>query len=578
MTFNPNPANPLPYAVQTEDYYSWWDGDYRGSPYYVAPMGNVTIISIDGNIILYANTYIYLGVTIAYRTIRLENGSWVASGFPNQLAQWQIDNFKAHPEWMIFPPNIDGHEVPEGQTGTGGGYKEYNYTNHITLTKPIGVINLLKPQIKDYFTGYSLDSVPYKINLDLAITPPKDGIVKLHYYYLEDEIQVDSDGTKHPTVNVGTLRLECDRNRPCLIKLTGIPCSISLEGDSELCDFIKTEISSSHPRCFPEDLSTVKSYWESLYTAHKAQVISSLTVLSTIALTTTPYVWAATPRWGQLPISDLNTGQGVGENVRDSFVYGKYFEPQSDGTFGSYIMPDSAIVKAIGFALDVETWGVNPDDPSIPRVDNLGWRIKRSNEVLGIRVKSDGTIDETLEKTENRRLHADGSTANDVQEYNPNCFGSKGMLVRHMPNKFSPSGTVAGGYRKVKDIPQYMAELHEQANAAMGYQEGTAIEIQLDGKTYRYPNQLALMTELFVTAKQTATYSKGAFFSSLVSEQSIKEVMAGLGLRTVDKYLEFNIAGKTAKLYYKGISASQSIRRKLSAVTTNIGMVLGNII
>ncbi|NJR31630.1 MAG: hypothetical protein HC778_00565 [Chamaesiphon sp. CSU_1_12] len=152
------------------------------------------------------------------------------------------------------------------------------------------------------------------------------------------------------------------------------------------------------------------------------------------------------------------------------------------------------------------------------------------------------------------------------------------MLVRYLPNKFTRNGTTSGGYRKVKDIPQLIAEMHEQANAAMGYQEGTAIEINLDGKTYRYPNQLALMIELFVTAKQTATYSKGAFFSSIIGEQSIKEVMGGLGLRTVDKYLEFNVAGKVTKLYYKGISASQSLRRKLSAMATDIGTVIGNII
>lgn len=229
-------------------------------------------------------------------------------------------------------------------------------------------------------------------------------------------------------------------------------------------------------------------------------------------------------------------------------------------------------------ALGAELWGTNPDSSDVARVDNLGWRIKRLSEVLGIRVKTDGTIDGVLEKTVNRRLHADGSEANDLQDYNPNCFGKKGMLVRHVPNKFSENGTVSGGYRKIHDLPQLLAEIHEQANAAMGYQEGTAIEIQLDGKKYRYPNQLALMTELFVTTKQIATYSKGSFFSSVIAEQSIKEVISGLGLRTVDKYLEFIVAGKPAKLYYKGISASQSIRRKLSAIATNIGTVLGNII
>jgi hypothetical protein len=254
------------------------------------------------------------------------------------------------------------------------------------------------------------------------------------------------------------------------------------------------------------------------------------------------------------------------------------FDPQTSEENGvGTLKMDSIRIINIAKALDAEKYATNELDEEKPRVATLGWHVNRQSEVLGIRVKADGTIDEELEKTTNRRLHAEGSEANNVQEYNPNCFGSKGILVRYLPNKFSPNGIAAGGYRKIRSLPQMLAEFHEQANAAMGYQEGTAIEIQLDGETYKYPNQLALLTELLVTAKQTATYAKGSFFSSLIGEQSIKEVIAGLGLRTVDKYLEFSIAGKAVKLYYKGISASQSVRRKLSAVATNVGMIFGNI-
>jgi hypothetical protein len=261
--------------------------------------------------------------------------------------------------------------------------------------------------------------------------------------------------------------------------------------------------------------------------------------------------------------------------IDEELAYFNHLMPTVDG-IGNLTM-EGPHTKEIHAALNA---GFYARDPATnrPRVANLGWRIERGNEVLGIRVKADGTIDEDLEKTTNRRIHADGSDSNNIQEFNPNCFGKKGMLLRRLPNKFSRDGTVPGGYAKVRDLPQMMAELHEQANAAMGYQEGTAIEIKLDGETYRYPNQLALLTELFVTAKQTATYSKGTFFSSIVAEQSIKEVMAGLGLRTVDKFLEFKVGKKAAKLYYKGVSASQSVGRQLSAISTNIGMIIGNII
>jgi hypothetical protein len=585
MTFNPNPTNQPPYSTKLTEFYDWWVQQAYVNVY--APNGTISIVFIDGILTSIAASRDTYGVFI-YFSIGLQNGVWVAQGFNPSFA---ISAYVANPEWLFAPPTIQNVAVPYIPPNLGGntlgGVKRFrgSATETLTTHQPpdpsspvVDLKNLLKPQIKDYFTGYSLDTDPYKVDIDLAIVPPKNGTIRLHFYHLEAEIQVDSDEVEHPVVSILTQRFECRKNEPFRLGFTCIPCSISLEGDADLCQFIKDRISMAYAHCFPEDLPVIKASWDDLYEAEKALLLANSGVLATIDLETKPYVWAATARWGQTTIIDVNTNQGVGETIDDAFIYTKYFEPQSDATFGRDIMPDSALLKQIGFTVDSEKWGVNPDNPAIPRVDNLGWRIQRGNEVWGIRVKHDGTIDEALEKTTNRRLHVDGTAENDPQKYNPNCFGSEGMLVRHLPNKFSTAGLRSGGYRKVKDIPQILAELHEQANAAMGYQEGTAIEIQVDGQTYRYPNQLALMTELFVTAKQTATYSKGAFFSSLIGEQSIKEVMAGLGLRTVDKYLEFDVAGRTAKLYYKGISASQSIRRKMSALATNIGITIGNII
>jgi hypothetical protein len=654
--------------------------------------------------------------------------SFRKNGFGNwEIRQGQNNNYGWYPASQSWIDQIlDDPAKIHLNAPQGGSIFDYSYSD--ILTKPTRLELLLKPQIKSYFTGYSLDPTPHKIDLELDLIPTKDGIIKIHYYYLEDEIQTDSNGVAHSVVSIQTLIAELAQAIPYHLALKCIPCSVSLEGDPDLVVDIKTQISNANLKCFPEYLPTLKSDWLSLYEGYK-QARLTAKLITTIDLDATPYIWAATERWGQQTINDRNTGTGIGEYIDDSFIFAKYFNPQNDedDTYGSYIMPDSALLKKIGnslnvdlyqleepasvgngtlqnpqipakhkldwylknlssakieeihtalnasqylletpanigtgtpqnpqisakhkldwylknlssakieeihtalnasqylletpaiigtgteeepqilakhrldwylrnitsseikqihVALDAGKWGVkvdhpDPDKDPIFHVDNLGWRIQRMNEVLGIRVRADGSIDKELEKTTNRRLHAEGSAQNDDEDYNLNCFGKKGMLVRHLPNKFDRSGTVAGGYRKIIDIPQLLAELHEQANAAMGYQEGTAIEIQLDGKTYRYPNQLALMTEIFVTLKQTATYSKGTFFSSLIAEQSIKEVMAGLGLRTVDKYLEFKVAGKVTKLYYKGISASQSIRRKLSAVATNVGIVIGNII
>jgi hypothetical protein len=589
MSFNPNPTAPIPDGIQTTIIWDW-AGLSGNIPTFISlgrePDGHLSIVKVDNKIkSIDLDVKSFVSNTYVLRTSLFKNSdnTWtMTQGGVYYPSDEDVAFYLEHPETVGYPhqyliefalrPMTDGVNFD----GAPGRYNERTFSE--PLFKPTGLTNLLKPQIKDYFTGYILDPDPYTLSLDLIITSPISGNVKLDFYTLTDEIQFDGDGVYTPTINLDSRSFYLYKKQLYHLKLDCIPCSITIQGDPALVQFLKSQISAKYSRCFPDELPTVKAKWEALYAAKKAALIANPKLIKVTTLDVKPYVWAATPRWSQPVISDLNTGQGIGETVPDTFITEKYFQVQNDGTFGSYIMPDSALVKKIGAALDVDTWGVNPDNPNSIRGDNLGWRINRASEVLGVHVASDGSVNNDFEKQYNRRTHAEGTESNDLQEYNPMCFASRGMLVRYLPNKFSPTGTVQGGYRKVPDLPQLILELHEQANAAMGYQEGTAIEIQLDGETYRYPNQLALLTELFVTAKQVSTYSKGSFFSSVIAEQSIKEVIGGLGLRTVDKYLEFKVGGKVAKLYYKGISASQSIRRKLSAVATNVGITLGNII
>lgn len=446
-----------------------------------------------------------------------------------------------------------------------------------------------KPTYMDLLKGYNLDvrNVPSFPE----IIPTQNEVITIQYYR-ENDLE--------PILNLRSidwLTYKCILTKGVPIKLPIEQCVLG----TLYCDdaSVLSQISSLSSLAnfydwsdlFPQSLPDLFAYWTTLYNIASisppipAAAINIETSMEIGRMLRT--IGANNNHWNNQPnsVPDLNFDPShpmfLIDNTR---AYEWHVEPQGiDLTTGldkgnGRLLMDSIRTKEMHAALGAGTYGINPDDPTIARIDNLGWRIQRGNEVLGIRVKADGTIDETLEQTINRRLHSNGSEINDPQEYNSNCFAKKGMLVRHLPNKFSTGGTISGGYRKIKDIPQLLAELHEQAAISMGYQEGTAIEIKLDGETYRYPNQLALLIELFATSKQVATYSKGAFFSTLVGEQSIKEVMAGLGLRTVDKYIEFNVSGKSAKLYYKGISASQSIRRKISALATNIGITIGNII
>jgi hypothetical protein len=499
------------------------------------------------------------------------------------------------------------------------------------LTETFYSSDFKKPNYRDLLGGYYLDD--RVIPNYPAITSLTDQKAKIAYYR---ENKFESIG--FPSIDWMVYEVDLIANKPTVLPI--VDCVLgTLHCDNNSISGLITNLANA-PNSYPYSsyfesaLPDLFGNWNTLWQAVTVPLTipsNALTGSAKTEISRALIVLAANNNYW----NNQSTSMAVDQNpfsigVHPLFInnqtraYNWHIKPQLDGSFGDLIMDSprtieihtalnagqylletaanigtgtaenpqtpakhrldwyiknsaSEKVTAIWKALGGDKYSKNDLDSTKARVTNLGFLIERIAQVLGIRLNANGKIDEELEKTINRRLHVDGSASNDLQKFNPNCFGTEGLLVRYLPNKFNTSGTESGGYRKIKDIPQLLAELHEQANAAMGYQEGTAIEINIDGKTYRYANQLALLTELFITMKQTATYSKGAFFSSVIGEQTVKEIMGGLGLRTVDKFLEFKVAGKTAKLYYKGISASQSIRRKMSAMATNIGTIIGNI-
>jgi hypothetical protein len=425
-----------------------------------------------------------------------------------------------------------------------------------------------KPHYIHLLSGYPLDDRIVANNPQ--VISPQEKVIKIGYYR---ENQLESIPELR---TIDWMTYECKLQADVAYQLPLFDCVLGTLNisDPEITSLL---ISGAAPEgfypykyYFESNLPDLFEHWLSLWgvsteTNNVRRVLRILGANNNVWVNRT----VSTPdlNIGNIPNDDIPHPMVTVDAARTQHYY---FNLQTDGSYGNLTM-DSPRILEIHAALNAAFYAARA-------VTNLGYFIHKIANLLGHRPDADGQIEEAIEKSDRVRTAIEGNAANDPLEYNPNGFGSKGMLVRHMPNKFSPGGTVkAGGYRRVFDIPQLLAEYHEQANAAVGYQEGTAIEITIEGEKYTFPNQLALLTELFCTLKQTQTYAKGGFFSSVVSEQSIKEVMAGLGLRTVDKYIEFNVAGKAAKLYYKGISASQSLRRKLSALATNLGITNGNV-
>jgi hypothetical protein len=391
MSFNPNPTQSIPYSYRKVLVYKWYAGlSWQWTDPSGIPDGWLTISSIEeGEPYQYRleyvtpslwNPYEDTSYSLIFGDDRADKVRETSSG---------IRVFPADADY-IARVKADPAEVPKFLTtdvAFNDAFKVYDRTERIPLYKSVEQAQVLKPQIKDYFTGYSLDVKPYKLEIDVTLSPPKDGSILIHFYYLENDTQFDCQDVRHETVNIETRRLELKNSKPYQFQIDCVPCSLSLEGDPELCNAIKLQISNIYARCFPEELPLVKAYWNTLYEAKKNSVVANPKLITTIDLDVKPYVWAATARWEQQVINDRNTGQGVGEFIDNTKIYKKYFEPQSDGTFGAYIMPDSALIKKIGNSLNVDLYQVEEpaeigsgteENPQTPAKHKLDWYIRNS--------------------------------------------------------------------------------------------------------------------------------------------------------------------------------------------------------
>lgn len=257
-------------------------------------------------------------------------------------------------------------------------------------------------------------------------------------------------------------------------------------------------------------------------------------------------------------------------------AYERYIQTQPDGSYGVLSM-DSPRTIEIHTALNAGMWALNTIDPTKPRVDNLGWRINRLCEILGIRVKPDGKTDEVLVKKKIRTV-IDKSTKLDKDKIGIGNFGDDGMVVKRINNRFNGKEIVSDQCVILHDLIQLIQEYQDQSNLALGIQESSAIEVSSGKNTARFDNQLQLLVELFNLVNTTTEMQRSTLISSLVGQAQTSEIIAGLGLPSVTKTIPITINKKTSQLPYKGISPHRSISQEVATCTANVGIVLGQLI
>jgi hypothetical protein len=288
--------------------------------------------------------------------------------------------------------------------------------------------------------------------------------------------------------------------------------------------------------------------------------------------TKTRIVAANNDRWGHGTVTTSDNPPPTNYQIFSVNEYQLFEALQTDDSFGSLTM-DSPRILEIHAALDAGRYATDPASNEA-RVANLGHLIERSAAILGYRPKPDGTIDQAAEKTTYQRAVLKAGATPPAGDYLAGRFGKRGLLMRRLPNKKTTEGWEAGGYVAIHDIPQLLTEVLDQLNEAMNLQDSTSIQIKDGGNTYTYASQLALLVEMATTLIPQKRQLKEIWTSSLVSQQSINEVIAGIGLPTVSKSV--TISG--AKLPYWGIQPDKSLQREIATVAYNVGLGNGQIL
>jgi hypothetical protein len=245
---------------------------------------------------------------------------------------------------------------------------------------------------------------------------------------------------------------------------------------------------------------------------------------------------------------------------------------QIDGSYGTY-MTDSPRILEIWQALEANKYATDPATNQ-PRVANLGHLLEKVANFIGYRPEPNGTIDESKESSTYARKEIDPKKPFPTGEYLAGRFGTKGMLMKRLPNKATATGWAPGGMVAVHDIPQMVAEMFDQTNTALNLQESTSIQIRDGGDLYKYPNQLSLLMEIATGQIQQRRQVREIWASSVVTQNTVNEVIGGLGLPTVSKSISIN----NQLIPYWGIQPSASLQREIATVGQNVGNVQGQIL
>jgi hypothetical protein len=462
--------------------------------------------------------------------------------------------------------------------------KYYRYVEN-TASAPVAE----KPNYLCFANGYYLDNRTIPSNP--KIIPTVSGIETIGYYQ-KNPMEAIPDLT---TIEWREYQIECKKDQPIYLPIDNLflgtlYCSPELKTLISATAVAITEYSWSD--AFPDAIPAIFSHWMTLYSplaAAQNSITPNTTGFSTTLSTKTIQTFeldrvvrrisANNNCWQTTPIAELDNDLNPLPTHPMFFVnaartYDYHFSPQTKG-IGSLTMDSPRLIE-IHKALDAGKFSKNELNSNKDRYTTLGYYIEKTASLLGHRLDANGEIDKQREKALTRNILPPTSKP-DPKKHGGSSFGHESLLVRRLNNHFNKDKIEDGGVVAVPDLPQLMLEVLDQLNLGLGIQESSAIEIKHDGQTHRYPNLLALVTEIAIHQFNQSQYSKSTHISSLVTQQQTNEIIGGLGLPTISKQIMRTVNGKNAAIPYWGIAPQASIAKKIDTCTYNVGLVLGQV-
>jgi hypothetical protein len=235
------------------------------------------------------------------------------------------------------------------------------------------------------------------------------------------------------------------------------------------------------------------------------------------------------------------------------------------------------MVEQIHKALDAARFAVNNIDASKPNKANLGYLVRAIARMLGHEVDDDGHW-VTKDDTSKRRRTISANPSYKADEYSQVGFGSKGTVIKHLPN----AEYTVGGWEQIPNYQQLLVAILEQLDKSLGLQQASNIIIPTDDKdrTIKYDNAHHMAVDVAIAIDEMRAMVRQMHVSSLVTQVQTSEILHGFGNPTATKFLEFYSPALkgNVKLPFTGVIGTETLQKDFLEVKANLGIILGQLL